>query len=115
MYTFSYAEILDESGDESRGREQLALDDALELLTVAESRGPQSPEALEAIRYIQKLWNFLISDLADPQNALTEQLRADLISIGIWVIREADRILNDPTRTFAALIEVNRTIRDGLK
>ncbi|MBZ8131800.1 flagellar biosynthesis regulator FlaF [Afifella sp. IM 167] len=115
MYTFSYAEILDESGDESRGREQVALDEALELLTVAEARGPRSVEAQDAIRYIQKLWNFLIADLASPQNALADQLRADLISIGIWVIREADRILNDPTRTFQALIEVNRTIRDGLK
>ncbi|WP_026379071.1 flagellar biosynthesis regulator FlaF [Afifella pfennigii] len=115
MYTFSYAEILNESGDQSREREQLALDEALQLLSVADTRGPNSPEAIEAIRYIQKLWNFLIADLADPQNGLAEQLRADLISIGIWVIREADRVLNDPSRTFKALIEVNQSIRNGLR
>jgi flagellar protein FlaF len=115
MYKFSYAEIVDEGGNASREREELALDHAIELLSVAQVRGPDSPEAVTALRYIQKVWNFLIEDLIDPGNTLAEQLRADLISIGIWVIREADRILVDPSKTFAALIEVNKTIRDGLK
>jgi flagellar protein FlaF len=115
MYKFSYAEILEDGPAEARTREQLALDHAIDLLTVAETRGPSSPEALAAIQYLQKLWNFLIEDLASPGNALAEALRADLISIGLWVIREADRILNDSSKTFAALIEVNRSIREGLK
>lgn len=115
MYKFSYAEILGDAGVETRAREQLAFDHALELLSIAELRGPASPEAMEAISYIQKLWNFMIEDLARPENALAAQLRGDLISVGLWVIREADRILNDPSKTFAALIEVNKTIREGLK
>jgi flagellar protein FlaF len=115
MYKFSYAEILDDSTTEARAREQMAMDRAIELLKLAEERGPSSPEAMTAIQYIQRLWNFLIEDLASPSNALAEQLRADLISIGIWVIREANRILVDPSRTFAALIQVNSTVREGLK
>jgi flagellar protein FlaF len=115
MYKFSYAEVLGDAGVESRAREQLAFDHALELLSVAELRGSTSPEALTAISYIQKLWNFMIEDLAKPENALADQLRGDLISVGLWVIREADRILADPSKTFGALIEVNRTIREGLK
>jgi flagellar protein FlaF len=115
MYKFSYAEILEERQDVQRSREQLALDHAIELLTAAEARGPRSPEAMAALVYIQKLWNFLIADLANPNNSLGDTLRADLISIGIWVIREADRVLADASKTFAALIEVNKTIRDSLK
>lgn len=114
MYKFSYAEILDDGGQEARGREQLALDHAIELLNVASTSGINSPEALTAINYIQNLWSFLIEDLANPENALAAQLRADLISIGLWVIREADRVLRDPSKTFAALIEVNKSIRQGL-
>ena len=115
MYKFSYAEIVEDSGEEGRSREQMALDRALELMSIAQQSGAASPEARTAIAYIQKLWNFLIEDLINPENSLTEQLRGDLISIGIWVIREADRILLDPTRNFAALIEVNKSIRDGLR
>ncbi|MCT8267852.1 MULTISPECIES: flagellar biosynthesis regulator FlaF [Afifella] len=115
MYKFSYAEILDDSGGESRAREQMALDHALELLHVAEIRGAGSPEAAEALGYVNKLWNFMIRDLASPQNGLGQELRRDLISVGLWVIREAENVLVDPSRNFAALIEVNQTIRDGLK
>ena|SRR6185436_1966673 len=114
MYKFSYAEVLEASGGEGRSREQVAFDHALELLRAAEEHGPQSAEARTAITYIQKLWNFLIEDLANPTNSLAEQLRADLISVGIWVIREADRILLDPKKTFSTLIEVNTNIRNGL-
>ena len=115
MYKVSYAEILDDSGDLSRSREQLAFDRALDLLSVAEAQGTRSPEAITAVAYLQKLWNFLISDLANPANALAEQLRADLISIGFWVIRESESVLDDPSKNFAALIEVNTNIRAGLQ
>ena len=56
-----------------------------------------------------------IKDLVDPGNELAETLKADLISIGLWAIKEADRVLNDPSKNFLALIEVNKTIRNGLK
>jgi len=115
MYKFSYAEILEDDVHQARAREQAAIDRAIELMTIAEERGRQSPEATEAVGYVQKLWSYLIKDLVDPGNELAEALKADLISIGLWAIKEADRILNDPSKNFIALIEVNKTIRNGLK
>lgn len=115
MYKFSYAEIVEESGDESRARERQALDHAIELMTLAEARGVHSLEAQNAIDYVQKLWGFFIKDLTDAANQLPEQLRADLVSIGLWILRESDAILNDQVTSFAGLIEINRVIRDGLQ
>jgi len=115
MYRFSYAEVLEDSGSESRARERQALDHAIELLQRAAACGPRSPEAIEAVRYLQQLWGFFIQDLADPNNDLAEQLRADLISIGLWVIKESDHVINQRSENFADLIDVNVTIRDGLK
>lgn len=114
MYKFSYAEILGDSGSQARDNERIALDHALELLTEAEAKGAHSPEAIRAILYVQKLWGFLIKDLCDPNNELADALRANLISIGLWVIREADQIMQERSENFAALIEINRNIRDGL-
>lgn len=114
MYKFSYAEIIDDAGSATRERERIAFDRALEMLRAAEIRGTASDEARAAISYVQKLWNFLIEDLANPENELAEQIRGDLISIGIWVIREADRVLNDPAKGFGPLIQVNTSVRDGL-
>ena len=41
-------------------------------------------------------------------------LKQDLISIGIWTIAESDRILSDSSKSFSTLIDINKTIRDGL-
>ncbi|MEW5422248.1 flagellar biosynthesis regulator FlaF [Amorphus sp. 3PC139-8] len=115
MYKFSYAEVLDDASDERRGREVMALEHGIELLQKAKAGDPSAPTTIEAIRFIQQLWGFLIRDLSDDTNGLAEQLRADLISIGLWVIREADRVLSGASTNIAGLIEVNRSIRDGLK
>lgn len=115
MYKFSYAEVLDDAGDERRGREVMAIDHGIELLRQADLSNVMEPSTRDALLYIQQLWGFFIRDLADSDNALAEPVRADLISIGLWVIREADRILAGASTDLAGLIDINRTIRDGLK
>lgn len=115
MYRMSYAEIVDDDSQERRSREVMAFDHGIDLLTRAAASGTRSAEATEAVRYVQQLWGFLITDLADPGNSLTDVVRTDLISIGLWVMREADRVLTGASQNFAGLIEVNRTVRDGLR
>ncbi|MFG1296616.1 flagellar biosynthesis regulator FlaF [Xanthobacter variabilis] len=115
MYKFAYAEILDEAGTSGRERERQAFDMAMDLLVQAQAAGPGTPEMRTALLTVQKMWRFFIADIADAQNELPETLRVNLASLGLWIIQEADRILSDPTRDVALLIDVNRTIRDGLK
>ncbi|MGU3496914.1 flagellar biosynthesis regulator FlaF [Xanthobacteraceae bacterium A53D] len=115
MYKFSYAEILEDSGSEARLRERDAFDRALELLTVAQTAGVGSSESRAAMLYLQRLWGILVRDLAEPTNELAPALRADLISIGIWVIKEADQVINQASQNYAGLIDINRSIRDGLQ
>ncbi|MBN9020749.1 MAG: flagellar biosynthesis regulator FlaF [Rhizobiales bacterium] len=115
MYRMTYEEILDGDSREGRTRERMALDRGIDLMQRAEVEGVRSPEALEAIAYVQKLWGFLIRDLADPGNHLPDALRGDLISIGLWCMTETDRLLAEKVDSFAGLIAVNSSIRDGLK
>jgi len=115
MYRFSYAEVQEDASGETRAREQRGLDHAIALLQRGAACGPRSPEAIEAVRFLQELWGFFIQDLTDPNNDLAGQLRADLVSIGLWVIKESDRVISEQTQSFADLIDVNMTIRDGLK
>jgi len=41
-------------------------------------------------------------------------MRAGIISIGIWVNKEIDRIRSGVTHDLSPLIEINQIIRDGL-
>jgi flagellar protein FlaF len=115
MYQFSYAEVLDETPKGARERERQAIDRSIELLREAEKAGVNSREAIEAVLYVRRLWGLLIEDLAGPENDLPKALRADLISIGLWIMREAEEIRLEKSDNFKGMIDVSMSIRDGLK
>jgi flagellar protein FlaF len=114
MYQFSYAEIVDESPREMRAREREAMDQAIHLLRVARDKGPGARETAEALLYLRRLWSIFLEDLRNPGNELSQQLCAGLISIGIWMNKEIDRVRTGQTNDLTAIIEINEIIRNGL-
>lgn len=114
MHQFSYADIVGDAVSLSRQHEAMAMDRAVELLELAKPKGSRSREAIEAVLYLRRLWSYLIEDLAQPENDLPEALRADLISIGLWIIKEAEQIRRNESENFDGLIEINGIIRAGL-
>ena len=115
MYQASYAETLESAPGECRERERLAFGRAIELMRLAEAAGPGSPESAQAIDFLCRLWRVLLDDLTSPDNDLPETLRGDLVSIGIWVLRQADDIRGGRSSSFGGVVEVCAMIRDGLK
>lgn len=115
MHQAGYAEVLEDSDTLARAHERQALGRAIEMLTVAEKCGRRSREAIEALLFTTRLWHILLQDLASAENGLPVQLRANLISIGIWVVKEAERIRREESDNFAGIIEVCDSIRGGLK
>ncbi|NDV50788.1 flagellar biosynthesis regulator FlaF [Salipiger sp. PrR003] len=67
----------------------------------------------EAIYENQQLWITVKADLMADGNQLSAQLRADLISLAMWVDRQSDAVLGGEGR-IAPLIEVNQNIMNGL-
>ena len=61
----------------------------------------------------QKLWITLRDDLGDDRNALPGSLRAQLLSIALWVERQTARVMGGQPG-LAALIDVNSHILAGL-
>ncbi|SJZ82123.1 flagellar biosynthesis regulator FlaF [Consotaella salsifontis] len=114
MYQFSYAEVAQDVCVDARERERQALDRSVELLRRAERNGPRSRDAVEALYVTRNLWAVLIEDLARPENDLPKQLKGDLISIGLWILRQAEAIRLGQSQNFKGLIEISETIRDGL-
>jgi len=115
MYQFSYAEVLGESAADLRQRERRAIEHSIELLRAAEKSGVRSLEAVEALTFVRRLWGVFIEDLAKPENELPQSLRADLISVGLWIMREAEHIRLETSSNFKGLIEVSQAIVEGLK
>jgi flagellar protein FlaF len=114
MYQFSYAEMAEDTAANCRAHERMAFDHAISLLKVAKEKGNSSRECVEALLFLRRLWGTLLSDLTSPENGLPEALRANLISIGLWVMKEADRVRLRESDNFAGLIDINTILRDGL-
>jgi flagellar biosynthesis activator protein FlaF len=114
MYRSSYAEVLEDSHADARREERRALDRAVLLLKRAKNAPPQSPAQLEAIAFVNQLWAFFIKSLASNDNDLPDQVRADLMSIGLGVMAEACRIEAGESDDFESLADICGMIRDGL-
>jgi flagellar protein FlaF len=115
MYRFSYAEVVEDAPRECRQREYDVFDRAIELLKAAEGLPSRSPQMIEAIEFLQRLWTALVKDLAHPDNDLPDKLKAQLISIGFWVMGETGRIAFGEHNDLTALIDINTMIQEGLK
>ena len=115
MHQMSYAQAVDDSPGTARERERRALDRSIELLTAAEAAGVRSMATVEALTFTSRLWLVLLENLGRDDNALPEELRANLISVGIWILREADDVRAGRSDNLRSLIEISQTIRDGLK
>jgi flagellar protein FlaF len=115
MYEFAYNEVIEDSRQTMRARERQAMDRVIAMLRTAHEKGPGSRERVEALFYLRRLWMIFLNDLNDPNNELPEQLRAGIISIGIWMMKEIDRVRGGATNDLSPMIEINALIRDGLK
>ncbi len=67
----------------------------------------------EALDRNRRFWTALAADCAGPGNQLPAAVRAQIISISLWVSRHSSAVLRDGA-DMESLIDVNRTIMAGL-
>ena len=68
---------------------------------------------IEAVDWNRRMWLTLQMDLASDTNGLADELKAQLISVAIWVDRHTSAALRGDAE-IDPLIAVNRTIMEGL-
>ena len=115
MYMKLYEQVAEDTSDRIRNNEVRALEHSIQLMKKAELSGMSAREMVEAVFFVNRLWGVLMEDLASRENQLPEELRAKLISIGIWVLRATEDIRQNKVKSFDALISISQTIALGLK
>ena len=61
------------------------------------------------------LWSIVQNDVSQPDNALPEELKANLMSLSIYVDKQTTTGLKDPSdELFDSLISMNLNIAEGL-
>ncbi len=70
-------------------------------------------ERMDALDWNRRMWSMLGADCSLASNGLPEQLRANIISLSIWVNKHTSLVMRNK-EDFAPLIDVNRIIMQGL-
>lgn len=68
---------------------------------------------INALDWNRRLWSALATDCSDPDNALNMGLRAQIISISLFVSKHSSAIMRGE-EDFEPLIDINRSIMQGL-
>ncbi|MBV8650813.1 MAG: flagellar biosynthesis regulator FlaF [Alphaproteobacteria bacterium] len=100
-----------EAAETPRELERRAFTTAIGKLIEGKEKGGRA--LIEACFVNQQLWTALAVDLALPDNGLSEDLKARLISISIWVQRYTPQVMTGAAPA-DPLISVNRSILEGL-
>jgi flagellar protein FlaF len=68
---------------------------------------------IDALDWNRRLWSTLAADCAQPTNELPQQVRAQIISLSMWVGRHTTAIVRRE-EDFEPLIDLNRTMMQAL-
>src|SRR3954470_21519988 len=80
----------------------------------AKQAGAVGAPLVEAIDWNRRLWRTLAADCMDDRNSLTEDVRAKIISLSLWVAKYSRSVTREKA-SLDPLIEINRTIMQGLQ
>ena len=69
---------------------------------------------IDALDWNRRLWSTLATDCASSENQLPDPVRAQIISLSLWVNRHTSAVMRR-TESFEPLINLNRTIMQGLQ
>jgi flagellar protein FlaF len=69
---------------------------------------------VEAIDWNRRLWRTLAADCMDDRNTLTQDVRAKIVSLSLWVSKYSRKVTREKA-PLDPLIEINRNIMAGLQ
>ncbi len=71
-------------------------------------------ETARAVADNRQLWTLLAADVADPQNGLPQQLRAQIFYLSEFTVVHSRKVLAR-TASAAALVDINSAVMAGLR
>lgn len=83
-------------------------------LISAQREGRTGGPLAEVIEWNRRMWRMLAADCLDNNNKLPEGLRANIVSLSLFVTRYSKDVIRNGA-SLDPLIEINRNIMQGLQ
>ncbi|MBU3078645.1 flagellar biosynthesis regulator FlaF [Sphingomonas quercus] len=97
-----------------RGTEYRLISNVTGEMIQARDAGLAGTALMPALHRNRAVWGTFSSMCAAPGNQLSDELRAGIISLALWVDRHTTLVVRGQD-TIDELISVNRTLMDGLQ
>ena len=95
--------------------EAMAFTKAALMLEEAKSTLDDYDSYASALKFNQLLWTIIQADVVDKENKLPPQIRANILSLSIFVDRQTIKALADTKETHLdVLIDINKNLAEGL-
>lgn len=101
-------------GRSPRALEYELLARATKALSTARADGASHAQVLAALNENQRLWSTLAADVAEPENGLPQQLRAQLFYLYEFTTLHS-RAVRDKKASVEVLIDINTAVMRGLR
>ena len=79
-----------------------------------QKKGASGTPLVEAIDWNRRMWRTLAADCMDDRNTLSQDVRAKIISLSLWVSKYSRQVTREKA-PLEPLIEINRNIMQGLQ
>jgi flagellar protein FlaF len=83
------------------------------LMTAAQADQLDIQTRMDALDWNRRVWSALAADCSAPSNTLPVEVRAQIISLSLWVNRHTSAVMRREEE-IDPLIDVNRIIMQGL-
>jgi flagellar protein FlaF len=97
----------------TRQIEARLLGDVCRELSLCNEEGADRTRRLEALDWNRRVWMTLTLDCGSPDNPLPPELRARIVSLGIWVHRYTEEVMWQEA-DMQPLLDVNGALIKGL-
>ncbi|WP_269716447.1 flagellar biosynthesis regulator FlaF [Caulobacter sp. NIBR2454] len=84
-----------------------------DLMSAASGPADDFNGRMNALDRNRRLWSAFATDCSQPSNQLPPALRAQIISLSLWVARHSSAVMRKE-EDFEPLIDINRSIMQGL-
>ena len=115
MFTQAYLEATEDEQQTARDGEREIIERTIQMMIESDLDANDGNKRVAAIHFTMQVWSYFLNDLASSENHTPDELKAAIISIGIFIIRHMESMRKDPELRFKPVREISETIREGLK
>ena len=112
----AYGRALNETASARDLEATLLLRSAAHFQAIRESWDNRKADLQGALLFNRKLWIFFLASVAREDNPLPIEIRRNVASLGMFVLKRTVRLTSDPKpESLGALININRLLASGLQ